>query len=127
MTLPQRCAFAATIILSAEIQIAMAQSLGTEGRIHGFVLDSEEKGIVGAQIRYSRIYGDDPTGQATGEVTSQADGAFFLRGLASGSFRICVLVKDSDLLNPCQWSPSPPLVNLTPGQLVPGFRIVLQR
>ena len=48
-----------------------------------------------------------------GFAITKADGSYFIRNVPPGQYVVCPQVPQSDVLNPCQWSPVEPSVRVT--------------
>jgi hypothetical protein len=121
-----------TIATSTPIKAALAlvclgigQAQTPAGEIDGFVRrETNQRPIAGALVTLTRVFPErSGSGNAVVPTVSQATGAFFFPNLQPGSYRVCVTLAGSDLLNPCEWSSNPTLVNLEAGRLVPGVTI----
>jgi hypothetical protein len=46
---------------------------------------------------------------------TESDGSFKMKGVPAGTYRLCIEKTSAALLDPCQWSPVPNSVTVTPG------------
>lgn len=97
------------------------------GQVRGAVR-VDDKPLAGALV--TAVHAFSPSREALQKpayTVSKADGSFVFDGLAAGSYRFCVQVAGSDLLDPCHWSSAPPLVNLAQGQKFGDLAITVKR
>ena len=101
-----------------------------------FVVNESGRPVGGAVVSYVRIFPvptalppQTPTNAnpSLGTFLSQKNGGFFFNSLVPGSYRFCAQAPGSDLLNPCEWTGKPPVVNLAPGELQSAIRITMKQ
>lgn len=109
------------------VLFAFPASGQTSAQVQG-ILEESKKPLSGAVLTAIHLF--SPTGaglSAPVVAVSGADGSFVFDGLAAGSYRVCVRLVGSDVLDPCEWSEAPPLVNVDAGQKVTGFEVTVTR
>ncbi len=96
------------------------------GLIAGIVRDADGP-LAGAVVMAIHIFA--PAGDLVEPkiVVSNRDGVFHFQDVAEGSYRLCASLAGSTALNPCEWSPLPPLANVRPGEAVTGFELRMER
>jgi len=98
------------------------------GSVSGIVTYSDGPPVVSATVGYLR---EAPLNQAAPKAaftTSGSSGAFALTGLAAGTYAICVMgPSTADWVDPCLWSDTPTRISMTPGQIVSGIKVAVQR
>ena len=100
--------------------VAHGQSVTTKGpasSIQGVVVNPTGEPVAGAMIWAIRTFSSAPvTAPVVVSVNTDANGVYLFPNLAPASYRICVGAEGAMLLDPCGWSPNPPVWNLESGQ-----------
>jgi len=107
------------LLVSSASTILLAQATAT---FSGAVFGSDGKSL-GATIVVRRA-GPSP---AAGHADTGSDGVFSIRNLPAGAYTVCAQSKSSGYLDPCAWSPAPPVVHIAAGQAIAAYRLVLQK
>jgi hypothetical protein len=100
------------------------------GQVSGIIQVDAGAALAGAVVTATHVF--SPSGdplQKPAYTISKAGGSFVFGGLAAGTYRFCVQVTGSDVLDPCLWPSTAPsaIVNLAQGQQVAGFAITVKR
>ncbi len=100
------------------------------GQVSGVIQVDAGAALAGAVVTATHVF--SPSGaplQKPAYTISKAEGSFVFGGLAAGTYRFCVQVTGSDVLDPCLWPSTSPsaIVNLAQGQQVAGFAITVKR
>jgi hypothetical protein len=116
----------ATCLMGCALAFAFGLAAQTTGSIEGTVVDDANQPVAKAHVSAYRDYvAGTPPFSAT--AVTAADGAFRLGGLPAGKYKVCVQVPAGSLLDPCQWSDTPPSLTLSAGQDITGFKVALAR
>ena len=60
------------------------------------------------------------------QFASRSDGTFTISGVPAGKYQICVEAPQENVLDPCVWSPTDTVVDLSGGKSVAGFAVSVQ-
>jgi hypothetical protein len=121
-------ALAFLVIASPEVrgQSMSLRPSGASGSITGVITDSSQKAVGGIYVAAIRVFPvQGATGPALFDTTADASGNFRLDNLPPASYKICVNASGQALLDPCLWSGTPPMWNLSGGQIA-FVRVQLQ-
>ena len=106
------CGLTATV--AAYAQVAVAVPTGT---IQGTITDSSGYPVIGVKVWAVRVFAPTAvTAPVEVSADTNANGAYQITGLPGASYRICVSAENAMMLDPCSWSPNPPLSNVQSGQ-----------
>lgn len=87
------------------------------GMIGGTVMADDGSPVAGAMVISNRTLALGKTSTyPLGTTTTDGKGNYSFGTLAPGSYLVCVQAPGTALIDPCQWSPTPPAWNLTAGQ-----------
>lgn len=100
----------------------LAQSAPGAVEIHGVVKLKDGAPLTSALITAKPVYKDGQPAMGASVLTGK-DGAFRLTGLSGGAYRICIFSPKDHVLDPCEWSETPPEVDVPPGAIVPAFEL----
>jgi hypothetical protein len=98
------------------------------GEIKGIVTGPDGSRVEKAFVTVQRQPGATPFNAS---ARTAEDGSFSVSGVPDGSYRLCVQVRSGELLDPCQWSATTPVANLSQGRaadlgeirLAKGYRL----
>jgi hypothetical protein len=116
---------AAVCLFSALSAAALGQTLGS---IQGNVIDEDGKPVSGVTVRIQPVEirsGADAL--MNREVEAAADGGFSFSNVQSGRYRACAQAPGRLWLNPCQWEPDTPAIDLAAGQAYRGLQLRLRQ
>jgi len=97
------------------------------GTVSGQVLDERQRPLHGARIDISAVPGTVARFQPFQAARLTAADGTFTFNVAAGSYRVCVQLHNSDLLDPCMWSKKPPTADVRSGQTIRMTPLVLMR
>ncbi len=105
----------------------MAEVPKATGGLEGEVL-YQGKAVAGASIGvfYSSVDGPVHAGEA-GRAITDAEGRFAVAGLRAAPYIVCLRAAADELLDPCEWSLTPPLARVKAGETTRGLKITLDR
>jgi len=128
-SIPRACArlcvtVAIIVCLSVTASTALDAQAGTGG-LSGIVETQGGSPVGGAIVTYGRLA---PTrGKTTPSILSPAmntttdpKGRFAIQNLDTGTYLLCVEATGTAYLNPCHWSASPPMYEVTSGVAISG-------
>lgn len=104
---------------------AWAQTPATS-KIQGKLTDDKGKAAGSVTLTATRIPDRTEGGPITSTATvSNSDGTYSFTGLQAGKYRLCPQSAGSDIINPCQWSPTTgSLLTLAAGQTLTEHLVV---
>lgn len=95
--------------------------------IAGQVTEANSKAGLPAVVSWTRQFTAEETKSPfAGVVLTDAKGSFEITGLAAGTYAICVETPGKDYLDPCQWDPTPPRIEVKSGQKVKNAGVAVQ-
>jgi len=97
-------------------------------RVQGVVQADQKQPLAGAVVTAVQpaTASGRPAQQPFYTVT-KADGTFSFDGLPEGKYQFCVQVTGGDVLDPCRWSASPPVLEVAAARKAEPFVITVQR
>jgi hypothetical protein len=97
-------------------------ALAQTAALQGTVVDSAtKKPIAGAFVSATSVATPLAPSTSRSTVQSAADGSFSFSQLQAGSYQLCVQPSTEGHLDPCVWSPPPPVVTLVAGRSISGY------
>lgn len=123
------CRFAkVTLGIAALTVLTWAQSKSNTAEIRGSVKLQGGALLTSALVTAKPVPKDGKFQTASGaSVLTGKDGSFRLVGLSGGVYHICVFSPKDETLDPCEWSETPPQIEIPPGGVVPALDLVVVR
>jgi hypothetical protein len=120
----------ARVLLGATVLAAPvgAQSAARTSEISGVVKLKDGSPLASGLVTAQQVVTRAQTESASGaSVLTGKDGSFRLTGLPGGSYRLCIFSPKDEVLDPCEWSAPPPLVQVAAGGAASGVSLVAAR
>lgn len=118
----------AALGLLALTPIVWAQSEGKTAEIRGSVKLKDGSPLTSALVTARPVPKDGKFQTPTGaSVLTAKDGSFRLTGLSGGVYHICVFSPKDETLDPCEWSETPPQVEIPAGGAASALDVVVVR
>lgn len=92
--------------------------------VQGTVSDEGGRAVTGVKVTLHRVAGPAPDNR---EADTPADGSFEFPNLPAGRYVACVQAPGSLILNPCEWTPEAPPLDLAAGQARRGVQLRVAR
>lgn len=91
-------------ILVAASSLAAQSGLGS---IQGIAVDPEARVVPRAVVSIHRVFDrEQPLLRYSDQQFTNENGSFQFSGVPAGRYNVCLQAPGSDMLNPCQWTPS---------------------
>jgi hypothetical protein len=102
------------VLTAAVLGATLLASQGSAGTISGNVVDIFNHPVVSAAVMISEepTVASKPPSLKGASTRAAADGTFSFTNLEAGTYLLCAQVPGGTLLNPCQWTTTPPQVTL---------------